>query len=193
MASAGTQWLIERGVVDPRGLQEMPSIKRRRFEEVADAIRGESVGAFVSITNKQKAIWQVLLEEEKEASGAKWCDLKGPWAAGCEAVYNETFHWTDSMWNHHLRRGGSEEDLEERRWPGVASHRGSQGVSDTTALSAATCASTVVLGEDLGYPDNSIWFFKDGAYQINHRSGAKRPVRRLDINFGSKVYKIARL
>ena len=45
MATAGAQWLIERGVVDPRRLREMPSVKRRRFEEIAEAIRGESLGA----------------------------------------------------------------------------------------------------------------------------------------------------
>ena len=43
------------------------------------------------------------------------------------------------------------------------------------------------------HPDTCICFFKNGAYQINLRSGVKRPVRRLEILFGSKVYKIGTL
>ncbi len=131
MATAEAQWLIERGVVDPRRLREMPSVKRRRFEEIAEAIGGESLGTPPSINSK--ATWQVLLEEETQVSGAKWYDLKGRWAAGCEAIFNDTLHWMDPMWNHDANRGGSE------------------------------------------------------------RSGVKRPVRRLEILFGSKVYKIGTL
>ena len=131
----------------------------------------------------------MLLEEETQVSGAKWYDLKGRWAAGCEAIFNDTLHWTDPMWNQHANRGGSEHDLDERKWPGVASH--------TEAVSAATCTNTVVIGkvsgQDLEHPDTCICFFKNGAYQINLCSGVKRPVRRLEIVFGSKVYKIGTL
>ena len=45
-------------------------------------------------------------------------------------------------------------------------------------------------GQDLEHPDTCICFFKNSAYQINLRSGVKRPVRRLEIIFGTKVYKI---
>ncbi len=48
-------------------------------------------------------------------------------------------------------------------------------------------------GQDLEYPDTCICFFQNIAYQINLRSGVKRPVRRLEILFGSKVYKIRTL
>ena len=187
MATAGAQWLIERGVVDPRRLREMPSVNRRRFGEIAEAIRGESLGAPASIC--WKATWQVLLEKETQISGRKWYDLKGRWAAGCEAIFNDTLHWTDPMWNQHANRGSSEHDLDERKWPGVASH--------TEAVSAATCTNTVVMGEvggqDLEHPDTCICFFKNCAYQISLRSGVKRPVRRLEIIFGTKVYKIGTL
>ena len=72
-----------------------------------------------------------------------------------------------------------------------------QALPATRELSAATCTSTVVMGEvggqDFEHPDACICFFKSGAFQINLRSGVKRPVRRLELLFGSKVYKIGTL
>ena len=166
--------LIQMGVFDRESLKEMPSLKKRRLEQLAAAITGQQSIKWKGMsaemrekTDNKNVSWQVKTSEGDERQGPTWVDLPPKWYAACEAVYRYTKEWTDTTWSSaHLTWD------EHRQGP---------------------CGGPLCIkSSDIDSTGYLMLFGQREVHQQNIFTGTIRPVRRMEATWGEDgdiVYK----